>query len=134
MKGEFVAAMEDVLDLYAEPYDPSRPVVCFDETSNSASGGLADVREPLPAHLGDSKERTFDSTFVLVLRKPRKQPKAGTGRSKKNSSPVQTVKTAEMKTKQTRRKPAKGEPKPESPRQIQKRLQEEANKRQFPLF
>ena len=31
--GEFVAAMEDVLDLYAEPYDPNRPVVCFDETS-----------------------------------------------------------------------------------------------------
>ena len=25
--------MEDVLDLYAEPYDPKRPVVCFDETS-----------------------------------------------------------------------------------------------------
>ncbi len=24
--------MEDVLDLYAEPYDPDRPVVCFDET------------------------------------------------------------------------------------------------------
>ena len=25
--------MEDVLDLYAEPHDPARPVVCFDETS-----------------------------------------------------------------------------------------------------
>ena len=23
--------MEDVLDLYEEPYDPMRPVVCFDE-------------------------------------------------------------------------------------------------------
>ena len=23
--------MEDVLDLYAEPFDPKRPVVCFDE-------------------------------------------------------------------------------------------------------
>ena len=30
---EFVACMEDVLDLYAEPYDPKRPVVCFDETA-----------------------------------------------------------------------------------------------------
>ena len=49
MNGEFVAAMEDVLDLYADPYDPDRPVVCFDETSTSARGGLADVREPLPA-------------------------------------------------------------------------------------
>ena len=28
-----MANMEDVLDLYAEPYDPQRPVVCFDETS-----------------------------------------------------------------------------------------------------
>ena len=41
MNGEFVAAMEDVLDLYAEPYDPSRPVVCFDETSTQL---LAEVR------------------------------------------------------------------------------------------
>ena len=29
MSAEFVACMEDVLDLYAEPYDPKRPVVCF---------------------------------------------------------------------------------------------------------
>ena len=33
MSGEFVARMEDVLDLYEEEYDPERPVVCFDETS-----------------------------------------------------------------------------------------------------
>ena len=33
VSAEFVARMEDVLDLYAEPYDPKRPVVCFDETS-----------------------------------------------------------------------------------------------------
>jgi hypothetical protein len=26
---EFVAGMEDVLDLYAEPYDPAKPMVCF---------------------------------------------------------------------------------------------------------
>ena len=41
--------MEDVLDLYAEPYDPQRPVVCFDETCTQL---LADVREPLPAQPG----------------------------------------------------------------------------------
>jgi hypothetical protein len=29
--GEYVARMEDVLDLYAEAPDPDRPVVCFDE-------------------------------------------------------------------------------------------------------
>lgn len=31
MSWDFVYRMEDVLDLYAEPYDPLRPVVCFDE-------------------------------------------------------------------------------------------------------
>ena len=36
--------MEDVLDLYSEPYDAERPVVCFDETTTQL---LADVREPL---------------------------------------------------------------------------------------
>ena len=49
MNGEFVAAMEDVLDLYAEPYDPNRPVVCFDETSTQL---LADVREPFARPTG----------------------------------------------------------------------------------
>jgi len=29
----FVAAMEDVLDVYQRPYDAARPVVCLDETS-----------------------------------------------------------------------------------------------------
>jgi hypothetical protein len=30
--GNFVAAMEQVLDVYKRPYDPSFPVVCMDET------------------------------------------------------------------------------------------------------
>lgn len=37
--------MEDVLDLYEEPYDPMRPVVCFDESPKQL---IAEVREPLP--------------------------------------------------------------------------------------
>ena len=49
MNGEFVAAMEDVLDLYAEPCDPNRPVACFDETPTQL---LADVRQPRPAQPG----------------------------------------------------------------------------------
>jgi hypothetical protein len=28
---EFVWRMEDVLELYEEPYDPKKPTVCFDE-------------------------------------------------------------------------------------------------------
>ena len=49
MSAEFVARMEDVLDLYAEPYDLARPVVCFDETITQL---LAETREPLPAKSG----------------------------------------------------------------------------------
>jgi transposase len=44
--GEFVARMEDVLDLYAEPPDPKRPVVCFDESPTQLIG---EVRQPIPA-------------------------------------------------------------------------------------
>ncbi len=37
--------MEDLLDLYNEPYDPKRPVVCFDECSYQL---VEEVRLPLP--------------------------------------------------------------------------------------
>jgi transposase len=46
---DFVWRMEDVLDLYAEPYDPRRPVVCFDAQSYQL---IAEVRVPLPAAPG----------------------------------------------------------------------------------
>jgi len=45
----FVAAMEDVLDVYARPYDPSFPVVCMDESSLQLIG---EVHEPIPAAPG----------------------------------------------------------------------------------
>jgi hypothetical protein len=41
--------MEDVLDLYAEPYDPKRPTVTFDETSKQLIG---ETRQPLPTQPG----------------------------------------------------------------------------------
>src|SRR6202043_1099062 len=47
--GEYVARMEDVLDLYAETPDPDRPVVCFDERPVRVSGG---VPQPIPAEPG----------------------------------------------------------------------------------
>ena len=49
--------MEDVLDLYAEPYDPQRPVVCFDETSTQL---LSDVRPPLPAQPGRLRRQDYE--------------------------------------------------------------------------
>src|ERR1700731_4504776 len=47
--GEYVARMEDVLDLYAEAPDPRRPVVCFDESPTQLIG---EARQPIPAAPG----------------------------------------------------------------------------------
>jgi transposase len=41
--------MEAVLDLYAEPADPKRPRVCFDEAMKQL---VQEVRDPLPAEPG----------------------------------------------------------------------------------
>jgi hypothetical protein len=49
VSGEFVAAMEDVLELYAEADDPKRPRVNFDECSVELH---KDVRTPEPAAPG----------------------------------------------------------------------------------
>ena len=55
----FVAAMEDVLEVYARPYDPKRPVVCVDEGGKQLIG---DVRPPLPVRPG--KPRRVDHEYV----------------------------------------------------------------------
>ena len=52
-----MAHMEDVLDLYAEPYDAQRPVVCFDETSTQL---LADTRPSLPAQPGRPVRQDYE--------------------------------------------------------------------------
>ena len=57
MSADFVAHMEDVLDLYAEPYDPARPVVCLDETSTQL---LADARPPIPAKPGRPRREDYE--------------------------------------------------------------------------
>jgi hypothetical protein len=49
VSAEFVWRMEDVLDLYEEPYDPKRPVVCFDEMPYQM---VAEKRVPIPAKAG----------------------------------------------------------------------------------
>jgi len=46
---DYVARMEDVLDLYAEAPDPKRPVVCFDESPVQLIG---EVRQPILAKPG----------------------------------------------------------------------------------
>jgi transposase len=47
--GNYVARMEDVLDLYAEAPDPKRPVVCFDESPTQLIG---EVRQPIAPQPG----------------------------------------------------------------------------------
>ena len=54
----YVARMEDVLDLYAEPPDPTRPVVCFDESPTQLIG---EVRTPIAARPG--RLARFDSEY-----------------------------------------------------------------------
>ena len=49
VNGEYVARMEDVLDLYAEAPDPQSQVVCFDESPIQLIG---ETRQPLPATPG----------------------------------------------------------------------------------
>lgn len=44
--GEFVACMEDVLDIYSRPYDPKVPVLCMDEQPVQL---VEEVREPIAA-------------------------------------------------------------------------------------
>ena len=53
----FVWRMEEVLDLYEEPYDPKRPVVCFDERPCQL---LAEVRKPLPVGAGVPERRDHE--------------------------------------------------------------------------
>ncbi len=55
---EYVARMEDVLDLYASEPDPTRPVVCFDESPTQLIG---EVRAPIPASPGQLER--FDCEY-----------------------------------------------------------------------
>jgi DDE superfamily endonuclease len=54
---DFVAAMEDVLDLYAQSYDPEAPQVCFDEKPLVGHG---EVREPLPVKPGHAQRSDYE--------------------------------------------------------------------------
>jgi len=67
--------MYDVLDLYAEPYDPKRPVVCVDEKPKQL---IEDSRTSIPMKLGKPEKYDYEyirhgkvNIFVAV------EPKAG---------------------------------------------------------
>ena len=54
---EFVCAMEDVLEVYTRPYDPTRPVVCLDELSKQL---VAETRTPMPAEPGQPERVDYE--------------------------------------------------------------------------
>lgn len=53
----FVAAMEDVLDLYTRPHDPARPLVCLDETSKQLT---IETRAPIPMRPGQPARSDYE--------------------------------------------------------------------------
>jgi hypothetical protein len=46
---EFVYHMEDVLDVYHRPFDPNRPIICFDETPVQL---ISETRQSIPMQTG----------------------------------------------------------------------------------
>ena len=65
--------MEDVLDLYEEPYDPTRPVICFDELPYQL---VAETRTPLAAKPGCPQRYDYEyerkgTTNLFVFFEPK---------------------------------------------------------------
>ena len=64
--------MEDVLEVYSRPYDPTRPVVCMDEKPYQL---LGEVREPIPAEPGevekvDSEYKREGTCSIFIFTEP----------------------------------------------------------------
>ncbi|HSD84616.1 MAG TPA: IS630 family transposase, partial [Anaerolineae bacterium] len=75
MTPEYLARLKDILELYAQPYDPARPTVCFDEKNVQL---LADSRPGLPLRPGYARRQDYEyvrrgtrNLFTLV------EPKRG---------------------------------------------------------
>jgi hypothetical protein len=67
-----VAAIEDVLEVYARPYDPAKPVVCMDEKPYQK---LDHVRDPLPMQPGsvekvDSEYKREGTCSIFIFTEP----------------------------------------------------------------
>jgi hypothetical protein len=54
---EFVASMEEVLDIYAMPYNPDRPVLCMDEQPVQL---FKETRTPIPATAEHGKRVDYE--------------------------------------------------------------------------
>jgi hypothetical protein len=72
---EFLARLKDILELYAQPFDPTRPTVCFDEQLVQL---LADARPAGPLKPGRARRQDYEyvrcgtrNVFMIA------EPKAG---------------------------------------------------------
>ena len=62
--------METVLDTYAQPYDASRPVICFDEKSYQLLDHVREPRPPvpgIPARVDHEYKRCGTVNFFVAL-------------------------------------------------------------------
>lgn len=80
---EFVARMEDVLELYAEAPDGQHPVVCFDETPRQLIG---ESRVPVAPKPG--RPARFDYEYVRKARRTSSCSSTCTGRGATRRSPI----------------------------------------------
>jgi transposase len=86
---DYVARMEDVLDLYAEAPDPKRPVVCFEESPVQLIG---EVRQPIPPQPGQierydceyQRNGTANLFVVLGVNRPWRKVKVTERRAAKD--------------------------------------------------
>jgi transposase len=72
--GDFVCAMEDVLDVYKRPYDEKRPVICMDETSKQL---IEETRRAIPVAPGrprriDYEYRRHGVANIFMVHEPLK--------------------------------------------------------------
>ena len=64
--GEYVARMEDVLDLYAEQPDPKRPVICFDESPTQLIGPSKPRRVGIERYDCEYKRNGTANLFIFL--------------------------------------------------------------------
>ena len=62
--GEFVSCMERVLDVYKEPYDPLRPVVCMDESPRQL---IKETRLSLKCKPGSDEKQDYENVRDVAL-------------------------------------------------------------------
>lgn len=83
--GEFVAAMEAVLDTYEKPYDPDHPVLCMDEQPVQL---IKETRQPIPATRTHAKRVDYEyeragTASIFLFTEPLAGWREATARSSK---------------------------------------------------